>query len=252
VVVGELGEQLGADPVGLDQLAVAVEQQQTRAVGCRPGGSDGVQQQRPAEPGRDGLVDLGDEGGLVLGELRPAPVAEDAEAAPAAAFGHERGAQLLADAARAQQLAEPWAGLGVAVGRLAQQPDRPGAAGQPGPLDDVVDLVLVDRQTRLTGSQVLRERAGEQQRRGVDGVPARPVPRHHLGHAPARLDQQGSRVQAAVAPADDRLLGTAAPLPVHPPSPRGVVAMPKVRRSPARAYPQLSGTCQAQDPTDLG
>jgi hypothetical protein len=53
----------------------------------------------------DGGVDLGDEGGLVLDELRAAAIPVQAEAAPAATVGHERAAQLVADPTRPQQLA---------------------------------------------------------------------------------------------------------------------------------------------------
>jgi hypothetical protein len=44
-------------------------------------------------------------GGVVLGELRAAAIPVQAEAAPAATVGHERGAQLVADPTRPQQLA---------------------------------------------------------------------------------------------------------------------------------------------------
>jgi hypothetical protein len=105
VVVGEPVEQIRADRVGLHQLAVVVEQRQPGTVGGRGGGADHVEQQRAADPAGDGGVDLGDEGGLVLDELRAAAIPVQAEAAPAATVGHERAAQLVADPTRPQQLA---------------------------------------------------------------------------------------------------------------------------------------------------
>jgi hypothetical protein len=88
------------------------------------GTGESVQQQGPAESGGHDRVDLGDEGSLLLGELRAPPVAVQAEEAPAAAVGDERGAQLVADTTWTEQLTEARAGLGVPVGRLAQDPDR--------------------------------------------------------------------------------------------------------------------------------
>lgn len=124
--------------------------------------------------------------GLAVVEVGLAPVPVEADSAPTGVVADQRRAQLPLQALGSQQPPVAGAELGVAVRRVAQDPDREPLAGQERPLGHVGDSVLESgQQFQALGDVHLRggvagDRSGEQQGRRVDRAPAVEAERHGL------------------------------------------------------------------------
>jgi hypothetical protein len=127
-----------------------------------------------------------DERRLGRGERLPVVRAQERQATPGDVVVDERGAELVAEAVGAPDLAVAPAAVEVVAGRRAQGGRRPGGAGERPERVEVVaaHLDLRHPRRRLGREAVLDDLAGRQERRGVHREHADAVERDRAGEDP--------------------------------------------------------------------
>jgi hypothetical protein len=140
---------------------------------------DGLQQ-RPAQPLGEQAADRRDQLGVGARELGPVRGAQQGERAPRGRIVGEGGAQLVAEAVQAPDLAMATAAIERAAGRLAERRRRPTRARQHAERVGVpsADLDLPHAGPRRGRQPVLDDLAGRQQRRRIHRQHAHAVERH--------------------------------------------------------------------------
>jgi hypothetical protein len=163
--------------------------------------------------------------------------AVQAQVAPAAGRGDQRGAQLITQAQRRHDLAVPGAGRPLAAGGRVQRRDVPGAHGERCKLVDIVAAELVVQEPgRRPGQRVLGGRAGEQQRRRVGGGEEHGIDAQQGVDEPHGLGLKRWAVQARIAAAHQVTLA---------PCRRAPSAHATILRPPDRQNtPTFEGWCQ--------
>jgi hypothetical protein len=142
-----------------------------------------VEAQRRADPPRDRTGDAGEDIDVALLERAAGRAAGDVHRAPDAAADDERGAQLVGDAGREEQVAVARAALPSPARRVVQDADGQAPRGEAGEGVDVLDDVLAAHEQLSGGLGLVRREdapldqlvgrvAGHQPRVRVQRVPA--------------------------------------------------------------------------------
>jgi hypothetical protein len=150
-----------------------------------------VEAQRRPNPPRDRTRDARERVRVALLERSAGGAAGDVHGTPHTTSDDERGAQLVGDVGRQEQVAVAGAALRGAAGGVVEDPDRDPPPGQVGEGVEVLDHVLASQQQfpgglRLLGpehtplDQLVRRVAGHQTRVRIQRVPAAGVVVHDL------------------------------------------------------------------------